>query len=604
MKEDVKDLENQNRILDANSKRKRGNAGNEMSAKLAEIDSLRDEVREKQSQISELKTEVRKKETEIKGLNHDLLEGQKEIRKLTEQKTELKGEVDKLEAVGGEMKKDILKLNGELEKRQKDIEDKAMDIVDWKKRTERLEYDLEAVTEKLNETSEGHRIRIKGELEREFGVKIIELEKSLKLKGLDLENLEDENRKKEKEIQELRAKLKTKNRQMIEFNKYLMGTIKKTKKEKETGEESSDQMIQLIKGKNKAVDTEAERADDVSLLINQNKDILKELLKEKSKFQILKDDYEHLKQNYEDSRAKKERMATELIETKNMNNEFKEQNMFYKRELEAKTKRMRVLEEELRFLEKKLDTAAKENENLYTVIKGIRGGEYDSNDVLTKMKRNVDAKIEENRQLTVALDLRDRQIQDLKRKLEEHKITMSGVIDMSQYNTNTNQQVDLGQTPEDLVPLSQAMAIGRNERHALEKKNEQLRGHNQDLKTLLAAKTDELEKKEKALRRAREELEALRVRNKQGNEDNRMMDENLESLEKVLKERNREIESLENQVGILQQRSRENAEKIGLFEKENMKLRGEGTEKANIVIQLETELRQKNQQLRELGANV
>ena len=600
----MKDLENQNRILDANSKRKRGNAGNEMSAKLAEIDSLRDEVREKQSQISELKTEVRKKETEIKGLNHDLLEGQKEIRKLTEQKTELKGEVDKLEAVGGEMKKDILKLNGELEKRQKDIEDKAMDIVEWKKRTERLEYDLEAVTEKLNETSEGHRIRIKGELEREFGVKIIELEKSLKLKGLDVENLEDENRKKEKEIQELRAKLKTKNRQMIEFNKYLMGTIKKTKKEKETGEESSDQMIQLIKGKNKAVDTEAERADDVSLLINQNKDILKELLKEKSKFQILKDDYEHLKQNYEDSRAKKERMATELIETKNMNNEFKEQNMFYKRELEAKTKRMRVLEEELRFLEKKLDTAAKENENLYTVIKGIRGGEYDSNDVLTKMKRNVDAKIEENRQLTVALDLRDRQIQDLKRKLEEHKITMSGVIDMSQYNTNTNQQVDLGQTPEDLVPLSQAMAIGRNERHALEKKNEQLRGHNQDLKTLLAAKTDELEKKEKALRRAREELEALRVRNKKGNEDNRMMDENLESLEKVLKERNREIESLENQVGILQQRSRENAEKIGLFEKENMKLRGEGTEKANIVIQLETELRQKNQQLRELGANV
>ena len=45
------------------------------------------------------------------------------------------------------------------------------------------------------------------------------------------------------------------------------------------------------------------------------------------------------------------------------------------------------------------------------------------------------------------------------------------------------------------------------------------------------------------------------------------------------------------------------SEKIGLFEKENMKLRGEETEKANQVIQLESELKRKTQQLRELGVN-
>lgn len=561
-------------------------------------------MREKQSQVSELKTELRKKETEIKGLNSDLLDGQKEIRKLTEQKTELKGEVDKLVAVGGENKKEMLKLGNDLEARKREVEDKTQDIVEWKKRTERLEYDLEAVTAKLDETTEGHRIRIKGELEREFGVKIIELEKNLKLRGLDIENLEDEVRKKEKEIQELRAKLKYKNTQLVEFNKFLMETIKKSKQEAERGEESSDQMIQLMKGKNRAVDVEAERADDVATLINQNKAILKELVKEKTKLQLLREDHEYLQRKYEDSRAKKERMASELIETKNMNNELKEQNMFYKRELEARTKRLKVLEEEARFLEKKLGTAAKENENLYTVIRGIRGGEFDSQDVLTKLKASADAKVEENRQLSIALDLRDKQIAGLKQKLEEQKITMSGVIDMSQYATNTDREADLAAQPDDMVPLAQAMAIGRNERAALEKKNEQLRGHNRDLKTLLVAKTEELEKKEKALRRAKEELEALRDRNRQGNEDNRKMDENLEALEKVLRERNREIESLENQVGILQQRSREMSEKIGLFESENMKLRGQGTEKANRVIQLESELRQKTQQLRELGANV
>jgi chromosome segregation ATPase len=310
-----------------------------------------------------------------------------------------------------------------------------------------------------------------------------------------------------------------------------------------------------------------------------------------------------MKQNYEDSRAKKERMANELIETKNMYNEYREQNMFYKREVEARTKENKMLKDDLKFVENKLQASAKENENLYTVIKGIKGGEFDNNDVLSKMKDNIDEKIEQNRQLNIALELRDKQVKELKKKLEEHKMTMSGVIDMSQYQTNTNQDVDLGNVEENMVPLSQAMAIGRDERDVLVKKMEQLRGHNQDLKTLLGAKTEELEKKEKALKRAKEELEALRVRNKKGNEDNRIMDENLEELEKVLKKRNKEIESLENQVGILQQRSREMSEKIGLFEKENMKLRGEETEKANQVIQLESELKRKTQQLRELGVN-
>jgi chromosome segregation ATPase len=574
-----------------------------MNSKLAEIDSLRDENREKQSMISELKTELRKKETEVKGLNHDLLEAQKEIRKLGEQKTELKGEVEKLEAVGAEVMKEKVRAEGEIEKHKRTIEDKTQDIVEWKKRTERLEYDLEAVKEKLNETTEGHRIRIKGELEREFGVKIIELEKALKLKGLDCDNLEEVIVKKEKEIQELRAKLKYKNTQLVEFNKFLMDTIKKTKKEQEEGEASKDEMIQLIKGK-KPVDVEAERADDVATLINQNKAILKELVKFKTKYQLLKEDYDYMKENYEDSRSKKERMGNELIETKNMYNEFREQNMFYKREVEARTKENKILKDDLKFVENKLLAAEKENENLYTVIKGIRGGEYDSNDVLSKMKDKIDEKIEQNRQLTIALELRDKQVKELKKKLEEQKITMSGVIDMSQYQTNTNKDVDLGNMEENMVPLSQAMAIGRDERDLLKKKMEQLRGHNQDLKTLLGAKTEELEKKEKALKRAKEELDALRVRNKKGNEDNRIMDENLEELEKVLKKRNKEIESLENQVGILQQRSREMSDKIDLFEKENMKLRGGETEKANQLIQLESELKQKTQQLRELGVNV
>ena len=216
----------------------------------------------------------------------------------------------------------------------------------------------------------------------------------------------------------------------------------------------------------------------------------------------------------------------------------------------------------------------------------------------------MEAKIEQNRQLTIALDLRDKQIEKLKKKLEQNEVTMSGVIDMSQYNTNTNHQVNLGEMGENMVPLSQAMAIGRDERDVLSKKVSQLREHNKDLKTLLGAKTEELEKKENALRRAKEELEALQKLNRKGNESNRIMDENMESLEKVLAKRNKEIESLENQVGILQQRSREFSDKIGLFEKENLKLRGEGTEKDNKLIQMESELKQKNEKLREMGASV
>ena len=575
-----------------------------MNSKLMEIDNLRDEVRAKQSIISELKTDIRKKDTEMKGLNHDILEGQKEIRKLSETKAELKGEVEKLEAVQAEILKEKAKVDSVVLKLERDLEDKSQDIVEWKKKTERLEYDIEALKEKLNETTEGHRIRIKGELEREFGVKIIELEKSLKLKNLDIENLKEKIVNKEKEIQDLRAMLKYKNTQLVEFNKFLMQTIKKSKKEQEEGEQSSDKMLTLMKGKEKGVDVEAERADDVATLINQNKAILKELMKFKNMYQILKEDHEYLKQNYEDSRAKKERMASELVETKNMNNEFKEQNMFYKRELETRSQELKVFKEEVRFLEKKLTAAGKENENLYTVIKGIRGGEFDTNDVVSKMKANVEAKIEQNRQLTIALDLRDKQIEKLKKKLEQNEVTMSGVIDMSQYNTNTNHQVNLGEMGENMVPLSQAMAIGRDERDVLSKKVSQLREHNKDLKTLLGAKTEELEKKENALRRAKEELEALQKLNRKGNESNRIMDENMESLEKVLAKRNKEIESLENQVGILQQRSREFSDKIGLFEKENLKLRGEGTEKDNKLIQMESELKQKNEKLRELGASV
>ena len=592
--------------MDANNKRKRGNAGNDMNSKLMEIDNLRDEVRAKQSMISELKTDIRKKDTEMKGLNHDILEGQKEIRKLSETKAELKGEVEKLVALNAEIQKEKVKVESIVQKQNRDIEDKVQEIVEWKKKTERLEYDLEALREKLNETTEGHRIRIKGELEREFGVKIIELEKALKLKNLDIENLKEKIVKKEKEIQDLRAMLKYKNTQLVEFNKFLMETIKKSKKEQEGEDQSSDQMLTLLKGnkKEKGVDVEAERADDVATLINQNKAILKELMKFKNMYQILKEDHEYLKQNYEDSRAKKERMASELVETKNMNNEFKEQNMFYKRELETRSQELKVMKEEVRFLEKKLQSSVKENENLYTVIKGIRGGEFDTNDVVSKMKANVEAKIEQNRQLSIALDLRDKQIAKLKQKLEQNEVTMSGVIDMSQYNTNTNHQVNLGDMGENMVPLSKAMAIGRDERDVLSKKVNQLREHNKDLKTLLGAKTEELEKKENALRRAKEELEALQTLNRKGNESNRIMDENMESLEKVLQKRNKEIESLENQVGILQQRSREFSDKIELFEKENLKLRGEGTEKDNKLIQIESELKQKNQKLRELGESV
>ena len=541
-------------------------------------------------------------------MNADMLEAQKEIRKLTEIKAEQKGEIEKLEAVNGEIKKEKIKVDATVEKQEKDLEDKMQTVLDWKKKNERLEYDLEALREKLNETTEGHRIRIKGELEREFGVKIIELEKALKLKNLDIENLEEKNLKKEKEIQELRAKLKYKNTQLVEFNKFLMETIKKTKKENEGEDDETkekDPIVALMKGKNKKVDVEAERADDVATLINQNKAILKELVKVKTLHSLLKDDHEYLKKNYEDSRSKKEKMAAELLETKGMYNEFKEQNMFYKRELEARTKKLKVLRDEVKFLERKLETAAKENENLYNVIKGIRGGEYDTNDVVSKMKANVEAKIEENRQLTLALELRDKQIKQLKKKLEEHEITISGAIDMSQYNTNVNNDVDFDD-PEgvNLVPFNPAMTFGRNEKDALMKKMDQLREHNNDLKTLLSAKTGELEKKEKALKRAKEELEALQKLNRKGNEDNMKMDENLEELEKVLKKRNKEIESLENQVGILQQRSREMGDKIELFEKENLKLRTETTEKDGEMVQLESELREKTQKLRELGGNV
>ena len=537
-----------------------------------------------------------------------MLEAQKEIRKLTEIKAEQKGEIEKLEAVNGEIKKEKIKVDATVEKQEKDLEDKMQTVLDWKKKNERLEYDLEALREKLNETTEGHRIRIKGELEREFGVKIIELEKALKLKNLDIENLEEKNLKKEKEIQELRAKLKYKNTQLVEFNKFLMETIKKTKKENEGEDDETkekDPIVALMKGKNKKVDVEAERADDVATLINQNKAILKELVKVKTLHSLLKDDHEYLKKNYEDSRSKKEKMAAELLETKGMYNEFKEQNMFYKRELEARTKKLKVLRDEVKFLERKLETAAKENENLYNVIKGIRGGEYDTNDVVSKMKANVEAKIEENRQLTLALELRDKQIKQLKKKLEEHEITISGAIDMSQYNTNVNNDLDFDD-PEgvNLVPFNPAMTFGRNEKDALMKKMDQLREHNNDLKTLLSAKTGELEKKEKALKRAKEELEALQKLNRKGNEDNMKMDENLEELEKVLKKRNKEIESLENQVGILQQRSREMGDKIELFEKENLKLRTETTEKDGEMVQLESELREKTQKLRELGVNV
>lgn len=578
-----------------------------MGNKLAEIDNLRDEIRAKQSNISELKTEVRKKQTEIKSMNGDLLEKQKEIQKLTETRAELKGEVEKLEAVNAEIKKENIRLEGVIEEQKMDVENKNQAMLDWKKNCERAQFDNEKLNEKLGETSEGHRIRIKGELEREFGVKIIELEKQVKLKNLDIDDLKDKVNKKEKEIQELRAKLKYKNTQLVEFNKFLMETIKKTKKERENeGGESDDPVVRLMQGKNKKVDVDAERADDVATLINQNKSILKELVKFKTMYSLLKDDHEYLKQNYEDSRAKKEKMAQELIETKGMYNEFKEQNMFYKRELDARTKELQVLQNEIKFLEQKLETSVKENDNLYTVIKGIRGGEYDTNDVVSKMKDNVDAKIEENRQLILALELKDRQIKQLKKKLEENEITMSGAIDMSQYNTNVNKDVDFSNIEEEkknMVPMTPAMTMGRNEKDMLIKKMDQLREHNRDLKTLLTAKTEELEKKEKALRRVKEELEAVQTMNRKGNEDNRMLDENLESLEKVLKKRNKEIESLENQVGILQQRSREMGDKIELFEKENLKLRTESTDKDAELLQIETELREKNQKLRELGAD-
>jgi predicted nucleic acid-binding Zn-ribbon protein len=535
-----------------------------------------------------------------------MLEAQKEIRKLTEGKAQLKGEVEKLEAVNAEIKRENIKLGADIEKQEVTIENKNQAMLDWKKQCEHAQYDIEKLEAKLNETTEGHRIRIKGELEREFGVKIIELEKQLKLKTLDIDSLNEKVHKKEKEIQELRAKLKHKNTQLVEFNKFLMETIKKTKKEQEKeGGDSNDPMINLIKGKNKKVDVEAERADDVATLINQNKAILKELVKFKTMYSLLKDDHEYLKQNYEDSRAKKEKMAQELIETKGMYNEFKEQNMFYKRELDARTKELQVLQNEIKFLEQKLETSVKENENLYTVIKGIRGGEYDTNDVVSKMKDNVEAKIEENRQLILALELKDRQIKQLKKKLEENEITMSQAIDMSQYNTNVNKDIDFNDINEEknMVPMTPAMTIGRDEKDMLVKKMEQLREHNRDLKTLLTAKTDELEKKEKALRRVKEELEAVQNLNKKGNEDNRMLDENLDSLQKVLKKRNKEIESLENQVGILQQRSREMGDKIELFEKENLKLRSESTDKDGALLQMETELREKVQRLKELGAD-
>ena len=599
MKEDLKDMEDTNRILENNLSKKSGNVGIELKNKLGEIDSLREDVRNKESLLGELKTTIRKKDSDIKGFNLDSIEAQKQIGKLTEQKTELKGLVAKLEAVQVELKSDQIKLQGDVERLRHDGEGKQKDISDWKMRTERLEYDLEAAHAKLNETTEGHRIRIKGEMEREFGVQILELEKVIGGQKLELGSLQEEVGRKMKEIQELRAKLKYKNTQLIEFNKFLMESIKKNKKEKENQgvPEDEDLTVNLIKTKNQP-DLNAERADDVASLINQNKSILKELVKFKTMYELLKEDYDHLKNSYEDSRYKKERMSKELIDTKNVYNEFREQNMFYKRELDRQENSVKSLKEDLKYSENQIENAKKENDELYKIIKGIRGGEFDSNDVLNKMKNNIESKINENRQLIEALDLREKQIQKLEEKVEEQQISMSAVIDMSQYNTN--QKPEKNKDFSELIPLSKALVVDESVAISMQKTIDQIREHNRDMKRLLEAKSLDLERKEASLKRTKQELETLQRLYREGNQSNTTMDKDVEGLNTLLVQRTNEIETLEEQVDILKEKSRENKEKIRLFEQENLGLRGDNTEKETVVLHLENEVKKLKEHIQDL----
>jgi chromosome segregation ATPase len=308
-----------------------------------------------------------------------------------------------------------------------------------------------------------------------------------------------------------------------------------------------------------------------------------------------------MKLNYEDSRFKKERMGKELIEIKNINNEFKEENMFFKREMQIKEEKLKELRDDLKFSDEQLQTARKENEKLYKVIKGIKEGEMDSDDVLAKLQENIDSKINENRELMKALEMREKQVKEIQKKLEDQELANSGILNMSQYQTfNAN----AGQDPleqNNLVPLSKAMAIGTTAQESMQKTIDQLRQHNTDLKTLLEAKTVELDKKESALRRSKEELNEIYKLNKDISSNNMELDNNLEGLKKLVDKRTKEVESLENQLELIRHRSRENSDKLNLMERDNLKLRGDITEKETMFITQESQINSLKQKVRDLG---
>lgn len=291
-----------------------------------------------------------------------LLDKQKEIGRLDKGKTEVKGEVNTLVAVRAEDEKLKIRLEDQVSKLEQEIRRTAEDKKQLEKSVDRLTFELEQKRKELGQSTEQHRLRIKGELEGQYGKQILELQKQMTEKELRLDSERQKFDRLEKDNYDLDKKLKHKNRVLIDFNKFMMNSIRKARKQEENVDQ--DQTYELAKQKLQK-ENDNDKADDIATLINHNKRMFKDVEMYKEKFQRTSEDYQHMRGRYEDSNRKKEIAIKELIEKTNMYNEYAEQVILYRHQLDSHKKDITDLKDETRFLQSRLDDARKENQHLY-----------------------------------------------------------------------------------------------------------------------------------------------------------------------------------------------------------------------------------------------
>ena len=237
----------------------------------------------------------------------------------------------------------------------------------------------------------------------------------------------------------------------------------------------------------------------------------------------------------------------------------------------------------------------------HRVLKGSETGEFDPRDEIGRVKENLERKIDENRELMKSIGLLQNEIKTAQARGGSRRDLSQ--VDVSNYQTvDPEMRESVGPFPEP-VELGEAVVGRGDEVLLLEKKLEQVRDHNSDLKKLLEAKSSELEKIELSHKRLRQEMDQIDKLRKEGDESTLKMDEKVSGLRKILDQRNDQIEELEGDLRALKKKEIAAEVKLRQFEGQVRLLKVNVESEQAQKLTLENEIDEMKDKIKVLGGS-